>query len=98
MKQTRASQTAMGTVALRAIESEKPADERICYDPITRKFIDSWFYLQVKLFVRFGERFTHGATTEVLGRCRYVDEYLQECLITGTAQVVILGAGFDSRA
>lgn len=98
MKRTRASQTALGTAALRAIESEKPATERMCYDPYARQFITSWFYLQVKLFARYGQQRTHGALTFVVGRCRYIDEYLQERLHPGTAQVVILGAGLDSRA
>jgi methyltransferase (TIGR00027 family) len=52
----------------------------------------------VKLFARFGERRTHGALTFVVGRCRYIDEYLEKRLDMGTAQVVILGAGLDSRA
>ncbi len=98
MKRTRASQTARGTAALRAIESEKPATERMCYDPYARQFITPWFYLQVKLFARYGEQRTHGALTFVVGRCRYIDDYLQERLNTRTAQVVILGAGLDSRA
>lgn len=98
MKRTRASQTAMGTAALRAMESTKPATERICYDPYARQFIPAWFYFQVKLFARFGEQRTHGALPFVVGRCRFIDDYLQERLATGTAQVVLLGAGRDSRA
>ncbi len=98
MRKTQASQTAMGTAALRAIESEKPADERICYDPFAREFIGKWFYLQVKLFARFSDWFTHGGSAFVVCRSRYIDDYLQECLRTGTVQVVILGAGLDSRA
>ncbi len=98
MKSTRASQTAMGTAALRAIESEKPATERMCDDPYARQFIPAWFYLQVKLFARFGPPRTQGALTFVVGRCRYIDEYLEERLHTGTAQVMLLGTGLDSRA
>lgn len=98
MKRTRASQTAMGTAALRAIESEKPATERMCDDPYARQFIPAWFYLQVKLLAWYGQQRTHGALTFVVGRCRYIDEYLQQRLHTGTTQVVMLGAGLDSRA
>ena len=98
MKRTRASQTAMGTAALRAMESAKPATERMCDNPYARYFIPAWFYLQVKLFARYGPQRTHGALTFVVARCRYIDEYLQERLHTGTTQVVILGAGLDSRA
>jgi len=98
MKKTQASQTAMGTAALRAIESEKPAGERVCYDPLARKFISSWFYFQVRLFARISEWFTHGGPSFVIWRSRYIDDYLQECRKAGTTQVVILGAGLDSRA
>ncbi len=34
----------------------------------------------------------------ILYRCRFFDDYLQKCLASGTTQVVILGAGLDSRA
>lgn len=98
MKRTRASQTAMGTAALRAFESAKPATERMCDDPYARQFIPTWFYLQVKLFARLVPQRAGGALTFVVGRCRYIDDYLEQRLHTGTAQVVILGAGLDSRA
>ena len=98
MKRTRASQTARGTAALRALESEKPTSARLCDDPYARQFIPAWFYLQVKLFARLAPRRTQWALTFVVARCRYIDEYLQERLHAGTAQVVVLGAGLDSRA
>jgi methyltransferase (TIGR00027 family) len=98
MRKTQASGTAIGAAAVRAIESEKPADERICYDPFARKFIDTLFYLLIKLFAWYGEWHTKGGLTFIVCRCRYIDDYLQECLKSGVAQIVILGAGLDSRA
>ncbi|HXX78202.1 MAG TPA: class I SAM-dependent methyltransferase [Ktedonobacteraceae bacterium] len=98
MKKTQASQTAKATAAVRAIESEKPANARICYDPFARRFIELWFYLLIKLFAGYGEQRSHGELTFIVCRCRYFDDYLQRCLQIGTAQVVILGAGLDSRA
>jgi methyltransferase (TIGR00027 family) len=98
MRKTQSSATAKGTAAMRAIESEKPINERICHDPFARKFTDMVFYLLIKLFAGYGERRTHGALTFIVCRCRYFDDYLQECLKSGTAQLVILGAGLDSRA
>jgi methyltransferase (TIGR00027 family) len=97
MKKTQASGTALGTAAMRAIESERPANERICYDPFARKLTNTLFYLLIKLLAGYGERRTHGALTFIVCRCRYFDDYLQECLKSGTAQLVILGAGLDSR-
>ncbi len=98
MKQNQASQTALGTAALRALESEKPAADRICYDPLARKLVDPGFYLQVRLFARLSDWFTRGGSTFVVCRARYIDDYLLECLSAGIGQVVILGAGMDSRA
>jgi methyltransferase (TIGR00027 family) len=98
MKKAQASGTAIGAAAVRAIESEKPANERICYDPFARRFIDTWVYLLMKLFAWYGEWHTKGGLTCIVCRCRYIDDYLQECLKSGIAQLVILGAGLDSRA
>ena len=98
MKKAQASGTAIGAAAIRVIESEKPANERICYDPFARRFIDTWVYLLMKLFAEYGEWHTKGALTFIVCRCRYIDDYLQECLKSGIAQLVILGAGLDSRA
>ena len=98
MRKSQASGTAIGAAAVRAIESEKPANERICYDPFARRFIDTLVYLLMKLFAWYGEWHTRGGLTFIVCRCRYIDDYLQECLKSGIAQLVILGAGLDSRA
>jgi methyltransferase (TIGR00027 family) len=98
MKKAQASGTAIGAAAVRAIESEKPANERICYDPFARRFIDPWVYLLMKLFAWYGEWHTKGGLTCIVCRCRYIDDYLQKRLKSGIAQLVILGAGLDSRA
>jgi methyltransferase (TIGR00027 family) len=92
------SWTAQGTAAMRAIESEKPANTRICYDPLARQFVKTWFYYLIKLLAGYGERRTHGALKFIVCRCRYFDDYLQACLESGFSQVMILGAGLDSRA
>jgi phosphoenolpyruvate synthase/pyruvate phosphate dikinase len=39
MRKNQTSITAAGIAVMRAVESEKPEDERICYDPYARKFI-----------------------------------------------------------
>jgi methyltransferase (TIGR00027 family) len=98
MRKSQASMTALGTAAMRAIESEKPAAERICHDPLARQFTEPAAYHLVKLFAGYGERRTGGGLTFIVCRCRYFDDYLQETLKSGAAQVVILGAGLDSRA
>ena len=39
MRKNQSSLTAAGIAIVRAVESEKPADERICYDPYARIFL-----------------------------------------------------------
>jgi methyltransferase (TIGR00027 family) len=98
MRQSQASSTARGTAAARALETEKPADVRICNDPLARRLTDPLFYYLIKIFANYGERRTHGALTFIVCRQRYIDDYLRKCLSKTTSQVVILGAGLDSRA
>jgi methyltransferase (TIGR00027 family) len=51
-----------------------------------------------KLFAGYGERVGPGVLGFLVTRCRYIDDYLQACLNAGLEQLVILGAGLDSRA
>jgi methyltransferase (TIGR00027 family) len=98
MKRTQASITAQGIAFVRALESSKPAGERICYDPLARQLISPAFYLLCKLSAGYAERKGPGVLGFLAARCRYIDDYLQACLETGLDQLVILGAGLDSRA
>jgi O-methyltransferase involved in polyketide biosynthesis len=54
MRQNQSSLTAMGIAVLRAAEMDKPADERICSDPLARGFIPAWFFYFMKLFLATG--------------------------------------------
>jgi methyltransferase (TIGR00027 family) len=98
MKKSQASTTAQGIAFARALETSKPVNERVCNDPFARKFINPVFYLLGKLFAGYGERVGPGVLGFLAARCRYIDDYLQACLTAGIQQVVILGAGLDSRA
>ena len=98
MKKTQASITARGIAFARALESSKPAAERICYDPLARQMISTPFYLFCKLFAGYAERKGPGVLGFLAARCRYIDDYLQVRLEMGLDQLVILGAGLDSRA
>jgi methyltransferase (TIGR00027 family) len=98
MKKTQASMTAQGIAIARVFESEKPAGERICYDPLARQLISPFYLLLGKLFAAAGERKGPGVIGFLVARCRFMDDYLQECIDAGIQQLVILGAGLDSRA
>ncbi|MGC9396604.1 MAG: class I SAM-dependent methyltransferase [Anaerolineae bacterium] len=98
MKKKKASVTAQGIAFVRALESSKPEGERICYDPLARQLINPAFYWFCKLFSNYEERKAPGVLAFLATRCRYIDDFLQTCLTDGIEQLVILGAGLDSRA
>ncbi len=52
MRQRQSSLTAAGIAIVRAIESERPAGERICYDPYARHFVSGALYQFVRSFER----------------------------------------------
>jgi methyltransferase (TIGR00027 family) len=85
---------------VRAIESEKPETERICYDPYARQFVNGGLFHFVRFFDRLGysEKRGPGVMGFLTVRDRHIDEYLKCCLANGVRQVVILGAGYDARA
>jgi len=101
MPESQSSRSAEGVAMLRAIEAEKPEDRRICYDPIARDLIPHNFAFAISKWVITSglyEKMAPGATAFIAVRERYIDDYLAAELATGLDQVVILGAGFDTRA
>jgi methyltransferase (TIGR00027 family) len=100
MRKSQSSMTAVGIAIVRAIESEKPAADRICYDPYARQFVNRALYHFVRLFDRLGysEKRGPGVMGFLTVRERHIDEHLKTCLAHGVQQVVILGAGYDARA
>ncbi len=100
MRKNQSSMTALGIAVMRAVESEKPAGERICYDPYARRFVPGWLYAMTRFFIRTGyaEWRGRGVNGFLAARDRYIDDFLAECLEDRFDQLVILGAGLDSRA
>lgn len=104
MKQDKASFTAEATAIWRAAESLNPNDVRVCYDPFAKyflngiyRFIINWSILR-KIGIWYADRVAPGAYGEVVARTRYIDNYLETCIKNSIEQLVILGAGYDSRA
>ena len=98
MKKTQTSTTAQGMAVIRAFESKKPIGERICYDPFAHEFVGLGYFLLESVFNAYAEWRSPGFIGFVVSRTRYIDDYLEMCLKSGTPQVVILGAGLDARA
>jgi len=100
MHKNRSSLTAAGISIARAVESEKPAGERICYDPFARQFVPPWMYYLLGFFIKSGYAGLRGPGVNgfLMVRERYIDDVLNNFLSEDLRQLVILGAGYDSRA
>jgi methyltransferase (TIGR00027 family) len=104
MKPSLPSLTAEVVCLMRAIESSRPLPERILDDPYASWFLGPVGRAALAGFRAsgrlggIGARFAPGLTTFVAARHRYIDERLLEALEAGASQVVVLGAGYDTRA
>lgn len=104
MKASRSSTTAEQMALSRAIETRKSAEERICCDPLAEQFLSNKYRLLLlgrllrDAIERMIEALFVGHHYYVIARTRYIDDFLQDQLTQRPEQIVILGAGFDSRA
>jgi methyltransferase (TIGR00027 family) len=104
MKEGKPSATAEANAAFRAAELMRPEDERVCHDPYAKDFVGTKFSIMgksrllTKIALWYAERVIPGGPNGVIARTRYIDDYLEACIDDGIAQLVILGAGYDSRA
>jgi methyltransferase (TIGR00027 family) len=100
MKKNKASFTARGIAAIRAVESMKPESERLIYDPFAAHFVSPAMVRMSKFFMETGYAAKRGPGVPefIISRVRYIDDYLIDCIEDGIAQLVILGSGYDSRA
>ena len=98
---------AVGTAATKVIEMYQPEDRRLFDDPLAYPLLPFGWRLLLKLAYLPGlrgavlsmrERRMPGSLGGILCRTRYIDDVLQRSLAGGLDQVVILGAGFDTRA
>ncbi len=106
MRTKQVSHTALRNAVLRAVESRRNKTERLFEDPFARGFLNSRYRaaLDLLLMPRIGtailakrEHQHPGMIGNFLCRTRYIDDVLRAALETSLDQVVILGAGFDTR-
>jgi methyltransferase (TIGR00027 family) len=101
----KASWTAEITALFRTIETNKPPRIRLLNDiyaanflrPLIRLITRSRLLTKFALWLAIERRFP-GASDTVVSRVRFVDDCLINCIKDGIEQLVILGAGYDSRA
>jgi len=110
MKEEKPTISAVPAAFFRALESIQPAKKRILHDPYAAQFLGG--ISKVLLHTRFliSGRLLHkmvnlalsriipGGTNYVIVRTRYIDDCLTQCIEDGIEQLVIMGAGYDSRA
>ena len=105
MRAGRASWTAEITAIIRATESIRPVGDGLVFDPYAACFLHPSIRLLLKIrwltlaMVWFAiDRRFPGASVTTASRIRFVDDCLKQNLHERIDQVVILGAGYDSRA
>lgn len=93
--------TARGVALLRAIEMLRPEAERICVDPYARRFVDPLTLHATRAMIATGLSNALGLEAMMnfaVVRERHVEELMLREVAAGIDQIVILGAGFDTRA
>src|SRR5262245_26010894 len=101
------SRTAEVMALFRALETRRPADKRLFDDPIADSFLRPWaragvslgrFAYLRRLIERVVDERWPGARTSAVSRTRLFDDAIRRALDDDVRQIVLLGAGFDSRA
>ena len=101
MRPGRASRTAEHNALFRALEARRPAAVRLVDDPLADAFV-SWRHRAVLgpwhgWASRLIDRRWPGVRAAVVARTRLIDDTIGE-VVGDCDQVVVLGAGFDTRA
>jgi len=102
MQKNQPSRTAEATAFQRATERQRPARQRIVDDPWAEQFLRPALRAALAAYrssvVLKGVDDLFGLTPFVVMRHRYIDDKLDAALRAGVEQIVVLGAGYDSRA
>lgn len=103
MKPQEASNSAAIIAAHRAFDSAKPADQRICHDQYAQQLAGPGFTVIGEVDVpqetalELFNSVMPGFHEYFVARTRYMDDTLKQSIENGLEQLVILGAGYDSR-
>ena len=98
------SQTAEAVCLMRATEQHRPPAERILDDPYAKLFLGQLARAALASWEASGTlgdlaaRLSPGLAAYVLTRHRFIDDRLRRALAGDVKQLVLLGAGYDSRA
>jgi methyltransferase (TIGR00027 family) len=107
MKKNTASRTAQYMALYRAMEAQRPARRRLFTDPYAKYFLDRGLRLAAwatvfspfeRLLYGYLQRRIPGSLASGLARTRLIDDWLESWIYRGIRQVIVLGAGFDTRS
>lgn len=107
MREGHASRTAGYNAFFRALESSRPAGRRLFEDRLARVFLGPGLAFAARLggvpglrglVARYVDARWPGVRTSLVARTRWIDDAIASGLGERVEQVVILGAGFDTRA
>ena len=107
MRSNQSSTTAEFMALFRAQESALPESKRLFNDPFAVSFLGPILRVISRLFrvpllrillTRFIDARWPGARTSGIARTRLIDDWAGAEVAAGAQQILILGAGFDSRA
>lgn len=103
MTNDKIGQTAWGAAATRLVEQYQPEETRLFTDLVIKSLMpfSVRLLLELKIVRNWLIRMTDAKAKGIYGsqicRTRYIDEALQTAIAKGVGQVVILGAGLDTR-
>jgi methyltransferase (TIGR00027 family) len=101
------SRTAEFMALFRALESMQSERRRLFYDPFAALFLSaslrriaqcSAMPILGPLLPQIIDHFWPGARSSGVARTRLIDDWVEASMANGSQQLVMLGAGFDSRA
>ncbi|MEV6768723.1 SAM-dependent methyltransferase [Nocardia sp. NPDC051030] len=99
-----ASDTSMMPMVIAACEQQRPPQERLLTDPIAVRVLPTAMRTAIRLsavrkLLRAGmDRDAPGIWNAIACRKRYMDEVVAAAIRDGIDQIVVLGAGLDTRA
>ncbi len=102
-----ASKTAAYVALYRALETTENRRAPLFSDPFAKRFLPrslQWAERAARIrplrraLERYADHRAPGARSSAIGRTRFIDDLVRRRVADGTEQLVILGAGFDTRA
>ncbi|GHO79772.1 S-adenosyl-L-methionine-dependent methyltransferase [Ktedonobacter sp. SOSP1-85] len=103
MANQRVSNTALGAAICRLIEQYQPENARLFHDSVIKDLVGTpirmlmQFKSMRNLTIQQMDAITPGIYGVQISRTRFIDDAVRDALSQGIEQVVILGAGLDTR-